>query len=125
MKRSIFFIVALAMVVGFPQLSRSANELNGTYMNQDNKSEYITFSLDGKFFLKQQKRPYDMEQPYITIEGTYAFNGDMVTLKLPNGGGAVGKIKGDLFIDNQGKAWLKQGGSQVNPGMKFRKQPNL
>ena len=125
MKRSIFFIVALAMVVGFPQLSRSANELNGTYMNQDNKSEYITFSLDGKFFLKQQKKPYDMEQPYVTIEGTYTLNGDTVALKLPNGGGAAGKIKGDLFIDNQGKTWLKQGGTQVNPGMKFKKQSNL
>ncbi len=125
MKRSIVLIAALAMVVGFSDPSRSANELNGTYMNQDNKSEYIAFSLDGKFFLKQQKRPYDMEQPYVTIEGTYTVNGDTVVLKLPNGGQAVGKIKGDLFVDNQGKSWLKQGGSQVNPGIKFRKQPNL
>jgi len=124
-KRMVLFMACLAMVAGFTDVSRSANELNGTYINQDNKSEYIAFSPDGKFFLKKQKRPFDAEKPYVTIEGTYTLSGDTVALKLPDGGGAAGKIQGDLFIDNQGKAWLKQGGTQVNPGMKFRKQPNL
>jgi hypothetical protein len=125
MKKILVLVAALAMVIGLSDLSRSANELNGTYMNQGNKSEYITFSVDGKFFLKQQKKPYDAEQPYVTIEGTYTLNGDTVALKLPDGGEADGKIKGDLFIDNQGKTWLKEGGQQVNPGMKLKKQSNL
>ena len=125
MKGIVVVVAALAMAIGLSGQSISASELNGTYIKQDNKSEYISFSIDGKFFLKQQKKPYDMEQPYVTIEGTYAFNGDMVVLRLPNGGEAVGKIQGDVFIDNQGKTWLKQGGTVVNPGMKFKGQSNL
>jgi hypothetical protein len=123
MKQLVMLITTLTFVVTLAGLSSSANGLNGTYISKDNKNEYITFSPDGKFFLKQQKKPYDIDHPYVTVEGTYKVDGDLVTLRLPDGGEAVGKIQGNTFVDNQRGVWLKDGAVQkVDPNSIFKKR---
>jgi hypothetical protein len=125
MKQIIMLIMTLSCIVMFAGLSSSADGLNGTYISKENKNEYITFSPDGKFFLKQQKKPYDFDHPYITIEGIYKVDGDLVTLKLPDGGEALGKIQGNMFIDYERGVWLKDGAPRkVDPDSKFKKRTN-
>jgi len=86
MKHIILLVAALAVIVVFTGLSSAAGELNGTYISKDNKNEYITFGHDGKFFLKQKKKSTDSERPsYDAIEGTFKIEGDLVTMKLPDG----------------------------------------
>lgn len=109
MKRIISLVAALLLVVSFTDWSNSANDVAGTYISKQNKNEYITFAPDGKFFLKQQKKPYDFDHPYITVEGVYTLSGDAVSLKLSDGGEAEGKFQEGAFVDNQGIPWLKDG----------------
>jgi hypothetical protein len=123
MKRFLLFVSALAFVVVFADLSISGTDLNGTYISKENKNEYITFSPDGKFFLKQQKKPYDSNQPYVTIEGTYTTDGNAVILRLPDGGEAAGTVQGGTFLDNERKPWVKGGEPQkTNQNMQFPKR---
>jgi hypothetical protein len=123
MKRLLLLVAALAFVVVCADLSISGTELNGTYISKDNKNEYITFSPDGKFFLKQQKKPHDSNQPYITTEGTYTTDGNAVMLRLPDGGEAAGTIQGGTFLDNERKPWVKAGEAQKpNQNVQFPKR---
>ena len=113
MKRILPVLAALVFVVALAGKVSAADELNGTYINKDNKSEYITFSPDGKFFLKQKKKTVGSELPaYDSIEGTFKTDGDAVTLKLPGGGEAVGKFKAGTFLDNERRLWIKEGAPQ-------------
>lgn len=111
MRRIILAVAALSFVFVCARMSSAADELSGTYVNRENKSEYITFSSNKTFHLKQ-KKPYDLEHPYQTIEGTYTTSGDSVTLKLPDGGESSGKILENAFIDSEGRPWVKEGAKQ-------------
>jgi hypothetical protein len=110
MKHFILLVTALAVIFVFTGMSSAAGELNGTYISKDNKNEYITFGHDGKFFLKQKKKSIGSETPsYDSIEGTFKIEGDSVTMKLPDGAEALGKIKDGTFFDNERKIWIKEG----------------
>ena len=126
MKRIILLVAALAFVLVLAGLSSAADELTGTYISRENRSEYITFSPDGKFYLKQKKKAVGSEPPsYDAIEGTYWTDKDSVTLKLPDGGEAVGKFKGGTFMDNERRVWTKEGAEQKPaPGIQPKKRSN-
>ncbi len=113
MRRFIAAVTTFIVALVFAGLASAAGDVGGTYINKDNKKEYITFSPDGKFFLKQQKKPYNSDNPsYDSLEGTYATDGESVTLKLPDGGEAAGKIKGGVFLDNEKRSWTKEGAAE-------------
>jgi hypothetical protein len=113
MKRVFPVLAALVFVVALAGRVSAADELSGTYISKENKSEYITFGSDGKFFLKQKKKTVGSELPsYDSVEGTFTTNGDAVTLKLPDGGEAVGKFKAGVFMDNESRLWIKEGAPQ-------------
>ncbi|HAA03943.1 MAG TPA: hypothetical protein DCE18_11280 [Syntrophobacteraceae bacterium] len=123
MKKLLVYVAAIVMVIVSTGLAIAAGELNGTYISKSNKNEYIAFTPDGKFFLKQQNAPGNTEKPYITVEGTYSVAKDTVTLVLPDGAEADGKIQGDVFIDNERKQWVKQGSQpKGDQGIKLRHQ---
>jgi hypothetical protein len=124
MKRIILLVAALAFVLVLAGLSSAADELKGTYISSENKNEYITFNPDGKFYLKQKKKTVGSESPsYDAIEGTYWTNNDSVTLKLPDGGEAVGKFKGGIFMDHERRVWTKEGAEQKPaPGIQPKKR---
>jgi hypothetical protein len=126
MKRIILFVAALAFIVVYADFSSAANELNGTYISKENRNEYITFSPDGKFYLKLLKKNVGAEHSsYEAIEGTYRTDGDTVVLKLPDGGEAAGKIKDGTFLDNEQKLWIKDGAPQkMGPGIQNKKRSN-
>lgn len=124
MRKIVLLVMALSFVV-FANLVSAATELDGNYISRDNKNEHIILGKDGKFVLKQQKKPYDMEHPYVTIEGSYKTDGEAVTLNLPDGGEATGKVQDGVFIDSQEKYWIKEGVQQnvdlkILPRKRFR-----
>jgi hypothetical protein len=124
MKRIILVVAALAFIVVYAGLPRAANEINGTYIGKENRNEYITFSADGKFFLKLLKKSVGSEHSsFEAIEGTYRTDGDTVVLTLPDGGEAAGKIKDGTFMDNEHKLWIKEGAPQkMGPGIQPKKR---
>lgn len=126
MKHIILLVTALAAILVFTGLSSAASELTGTYISQDNKNEYITFGHDGKFFLKQKKKSIGSETPsYDSIEGTFKIEGDLVTMKSPDGAEAFGKIKDGTFLDNERRIWIKEGApKKMEPVTQPKRRPN-
>ncbi len=118
MKRSLFALPALVLMLawspGFakdtsaPSAPSSMASVAGIYVNQQNSKEYLTLRADGSFTLKQQKKPYDIEHPYMSIEGSFKLQGDKVILQLKEGAEAEGKIQDNVFVDAEGKPWMKQ-----------------
>jgi len=123
MKRSLFTLPALVLMLAWsPGFAKAASAPSttsgtsgtsmasaaGTYVNQQNSKEYLTLRADGSFTLKQQKKPYDIEHPYMSIEGSFKLQGDKVILQLKEGAEAEGKIQDNVFVDAEGKPWMKQ-----------------
>jgi len=86
----------------------SDSPVTGTYINKADK-EYLTLNPDGTCYLKLRKASADLANPFFTVTGTYKITGDNVTLELEGGGEASGTIKGNTFVDNEGKTWMKEG----------------
>ncbi len=116
MKRTfLHFTVLLSFLIGTlsPGLVHGASAASsasvaGTYVNKQNNKEYLTLRADGTFTLKQQRKPYDMEHPYMTLEGSYKLDGEKVLLNLRDGGEAEGKIQDNAFVDGDGKLWVNE-----------------
>jgi len=116
MKRTfLHFTVLLSFLIGAfsSGLARGASaaapaSVAGTYVNKQNNKEYLTLRSDGTFTLKQQRKPYNMEHPYMTLEGSYKLDGEKVLLNLRDGGEAEGKIQDNAFVDGEGKLWVNE-----------------
>ncbi|MBP8646255.1 MAG: hypothetical protein KBH99_09055 [Syntrophobacteraceae bacterium] len=110
MKPAVFFTVAMCLILG-TCAPIFAQNFGGTYMNLEDNKEYLTLNPDGTFFLKQRKKPADLSDPFAnpfqTITGTYVILGEEITLRLPGGGEAKGKIQENIFEDGGGKKWVK------------------
>jgi hypothetical protein len=106
-----YIVFALALLICFPALSSAVDlaPVSGTYFSQRDNTQFLTLRPDGTFVLKQRKKPPDPDNPFVEFSGSFAFNGDTVTLKLDDGGKADGHVKGDVFTDAQNEAWTKKG----------------
>ena len=114
MKKMILFSTALIFLIASYCLAGSEPTVSGTYMNKADK-EYLTLRPDGTLHLKIRKKPMDLDNPFLEVTGKYRMTGDDIALELDGGGEASGKIKGNTFIDNEGKTWFKEGFSEPPP----------
>lgn len=105
---ALFLVAALSSGLAHGASAASSPSVAGTYVNQQNNKEYLTLRADGTFTLKQQTKPYNLEHPYTTLEGSYRLDGEKVLLNLKDGGEAEGKIQDNAFVDNQGKHWVNE-----------------
>lgn len=107
--------LALLVFVSFSLcLAGSESTPTGTYINKADK-EYLKLYPDGTFHIKLRKKPVDPVDPFLSTNGVYRISGDEVTLELEGGGEASGSIKGNTFVDNEGKIWQKEGTSETVP----------
>lgn len=112
MKRITLITAALVLLFASYSLAAGSDSpVTGTYINKADK-EYLTLNPDGTCFLKLRKKPVDMANPFFTVTGRYKITGDDVTLELEGGGEASGTIKGNTFVDNEGKTWMKEGAKE-------------
>lgn len=111
MKRVILFSAALVLLTVSYCLAGSESTVSGTYINKVDK-EYLTLNPDGTLHLKLRKKPTDLEKPFLELYGKYRMSGEDIALEIDGGGDASGKIKGNTFIDNEGKTWIKEGFSE-------------
>ncbi len=107
-------VFALALLICFPVLSSAVDlaPVSGTYFSQRDNTQFLTLRPDATFVLKQRKKPPDTDNPFIEFSGTYALNGETITLKLQDGGKADGHLKGNVFTDAQSEQWVKKGEEQ-------------
>jgi hypothetical protein len=113
MKRMILFSTTLVLLAASYCLAVSEyTAVSGTYLNKADK-EYLTLNPDGTLHLKIRKKPADLDNPFSDLSGKYRLSGEDIVLELEGGGEASGKIKGNSFIDNEGKTWLKEGTSEA------------
>ena len=117
MKRIALLTAVIVLLSASCSLAGSESAITGTYVNKADK-EYLTLNPDGTLFLKLRKKPADSANPFLNLSGHYRINGNEVMLELEGGGEAngtgeaSGTIKGNTFVDNEGKIWLKEGASE-------------
>lgn len=111
MKRIVVFAAALVLLTASYCLAGAEFTVSGTYINKADK-EYLTLNPDGTLHLKLRKKPADLEKPFLELFGRFQLRGEDIELELDGGGEASGKIRGNTFIDNEGKTWLKEGFSE-------------
>jgi len=114
MKRMLVFSFAFFLLTASYCLAGSEAVVSGTYINKTDK-EYLTLRPDGTLHLKIRKKPMDLNNPFLEVNGKYKMTGEDIELELDGGGEASGKIKGNTFIDNEGKTWYKEGSSEPPP----------
>lgn len=114
MKRMISFSTALVLLTVSYCLAGSESTVSGTYINKADK-EYLTLNPDGTLHLKIRKKPMDLDKPFLDLFGKYRMTGEDIAFELDGGGEASGKIKGNTFIDNEGKTWIKEGFNEPPP----------
>lgn len=105
---ALFLIATLSSGLAHGASATSSTSLAGTYVNQQNNKEYLTLRADGTFTLKQQSKPYNVDHPYMTLEGSYKLDGEKVLLNLKDGGEAEGKLQDNAFVDGEGKRWVNE-----------------
>jgi len=113
-KRIILMSAVLVLLVASCVLAGSEPNISGTYINKADK-EYLTLNSDGTFYIKLRKKPVDLVDPFLSTYGTYTVVAGEVMLELEGGGEASGTIKGNNFIDNEGKTWVKEGATESVP----------
>jgi hypothetical protein len=111
MQRVVSIVLALIFFMGSYCLAAPESTVSGTYINKTDK-EYLTLHPDSRVSLKLRKKPPDLENPFQTLTGTYRLSGEEIIFEFEDGGEASGTIKGNEFIDNEGKTWLKEGTSE-------------
>ncbi len=70
----------------------------GTYVNQDNPSEYLELNTDGTFYL---------EEAGMSISGQWEVKGSKLRLSWM-GFVVTGEIKGNKIYDDEGKIWVRR-----------------
>jgi hypothetical protein len=111
MKRMAVFAAALVLLTASYCLAGSEPNVSGTYINKADK-EYLRLNPDGTLHLKIRQQPTNLDKPFLELFGKYRMTGEDIIFDLEGGGEASGKIKGNTFIDNQGKPWIKEGTSE-------------
>lgn len=114
MVRIVIGAMVLVLLGFLPGFAGSESPMKVTYINKADQ-EYLTLNPDGTFYLKLRKKPADLANPFMTATGRYIITGEDITLNLDDGGEASGKIKGNTFVDNEGKTWVKEGTSDAPP----------
>lgn len=114
MKRINLILALLILLPVSFSLAGSESTATGTYVNKTDK-EYLTLNPDGSFYIKLRKKPVDPVDPFLSTYGIYRITQDEVMLELEGGGEASGSIKGNTFVDNEGKIWQKEGTSEPVP----------
>jgi len=72
----------------------------GTYVNQENQSDFLELKPDGTFY---------QEEAGISLYGTWEIEGNTITLRLEGLPFAVKvTIQGNTIIDPDGIPWVKQ-----------------
>jgi len=89
------FVVMLIFILNLGGCSVS---VAGTYRSQENNSDYLELRSDNTFFVKENSSSFS---------GKYRVDKDIITLELPSGFSAQGKIDGNTIIDDQNKKWVK------------------
>jgi hypothetical protein len=107
-------VFALALLICFPVPSGAADlaPVSGTYFSHRDNTQFLTLRPDATFVLRQRKKPPDPDNPFIEFSGTYALNGETLTLRVDDGGKADGQLKGNVFTDGQNEQWIKKGEEQ-------------
>ena len=107
-------VFALALLICFPVPSSAADltSVSGTYFSQRDNTQFLLLRPDATFVLRQRKKPPNPDNPFTEFSGTYSLNGETITLQIPDGGSAKGKIKGNVFTDSQDEPWVKKGEEQ-------------
>lgn len=93
---AVILLVSLGGVV-----SCGTGDISGTYVNEDNPSEYLELNEDGTFYLKEMGVGFD---------GEWEAEGNELRLHLM-GMVATAEIKGNEIYDEDGKVWVKQRGA--------------
>jgi hypothetical protein len=70
----------------------------GTYVNQDDPSEYLELKPDGSFYLKEAG---------MGVAGKWEVKGNELRLSWA-GFTMRGEIRGDRITDREGKTWVKR-----------------
>ena len=70
----------------------------GTYVNQDNPSEYLELNTDGTFYV---------EEAGMSISGHWEVKGSKLMLSWM-GLVVTGEIKGNKIYGNEGKIWVRR-----------------
>jgi hypothetical protein len=112
--RNIVFAMALLICFAVPGISADLSPVSGVYLSQRDDTQFLTLRPDATFVLKQRKTPPDKDKPFIEFSGNYQLNGETITLLLSDGGTAEGQLKGSVFTDSQGDAWVKRNTEQQN-----------
>ncbi len=108
MKSAILAILLVFSLAGFCA-GADQDTTAGTYISKKDSKEYLILHPDGSFALKQRRMPPSMENPFVELTGKYSVKGEELTLKLPDGGEATGKLAGNTFEDSEGVVWIKEG----------------
>ncbi len=107
-------VFALALLICFPVPGSAIDQapVSGTYFSHRDNTQFLMLRPDATFVLRQRKKPPDPDNPFIELSGTYALNGETITLQTQDGGSAKGQIKGNVFKDGQDEEWVKKGEEQ-------------
>jgi hypothetical protein len=79
-------VISLAGIIGC-----GTSSVAGTYVNQDNPSEYLELKKDGTFYSHEMG---------IVLTGEWELDGDKIIFKLPIGIALTGTIKGDTITSD-------------------------
>ncbi len=113
MKKIVSGLILLIFWIS-PTLAADMSAVAGVYLNQRDDTQFLTLRPDASFVLRQRKKPPDKDNPFVEFNGNYEINGETISLKLADGGQALGQLKGNVFTDGQGEIWVKRGTEQHN-----------
>lgn len=71
----------------------------GIYYKEGSNTEYTKLNPDGS---------YEFHEKGKTITGTYTVSWNTLTLTLPNGRTATGKLNPEYILDNENNKWIKK-----------------
>ena len=97
MKRNIFTVIILTfLLVG---CYKPYGEGVGIYYKEGSQTDYTELKADGTYQYFEKGK---------TINGKYSVNWNTITLVLPNGRTATGKLNSEYILDNENNKWIKK-----------------
>ena len=99
LRRCLLLGLALILLVSVGGVISCGNVgICGTYVNQDNPSEYLELDEDGTFYLREYGTSFAGEWEVKDDELRLSWRGMVVTAQ----------ITGNKLFDNEGKVWVKK-----------------
>lgn len=99
MKRRIWIITAMALLLLAGMVSACTSSPAGTYVNQANSDEYLELNEDGSLYLKEWG---------VEANGSWEQEEDVLTFHFPElGYTSKGRLEDGKIIDNEGKVWVR------------------